>query len=160
MLFKNILIALLTTFLGLFTLNVFAVAGETQTIVLSTDVASVCTIESSVSSFEPNLVDGEDETTIATITEICNDADGYTVTFSSANSGNLQNSDVAAEQKEYKISYNDIDEKKLNNDKTTTYSESTASNAVALKMHLDENSGVLAAGTWSDTITATVAVVD
>lgn len=157
---KNTLKVLLTTFLGLFTLNVFAAAGETQTIVLSTDVASVCTIESSVSSFEPNMVDGEDDTTVATITEICNDFDGYTVTFSSANGGKLQNSDVAGEQKDYKISYNDIDEEKLDSDRTTTYDSETESNDVELKMHLDENSGILAAGTWSDTITATVAVVD
>ncbi len=150
----------LSAVLGLVSLNAFAAAGASQEIALSTTVDSVCTIESNSSSFSPNLVAGEASTTIATITEVCNDMDGYTVTFSSANSGVLQNSDVAAQQKGYEISYNDISEQELNVDRTTTYSAGTESNVVALKMTLAANTGVLASGTWSDTITATVAVVD
>jgi len=160
MLLNKKIAMVLSTALGFVSINAFAVAGETQTIVLSTDVASACTIESSTSSFAPNLVAGELDTTIATITEVCNDMDGYTVTFSSSNSGVLQNSDVAAQKKDYKITYNDINKKKLDQNRTTTYSSGTESNAVALILNLDANSGVLAAGTWSDTITATVAVVD
>ncbi len=154
------IIVVLSAVLGLVSLNAFAAAGASQEIVLSTTVDSVCTIESNSSSFSPNLVAGEAATTIATITEVCNDMDGYTVSFSSANSGVLQNSDVAAQQKDYEISYNDISEMQLNSDRTTTYFAGTESNAVALQLHLAANTGVLASGTWSDTITATVAVID
>jgi hypothetical protein len=158
MLSKKIVMAL-SAALGFVSINAFAAAGESQTIVLSTDVASSCTIESSSSSFSPNLVAGESSTTIATITEVCNDMDGFTVTFSSANGGLLQNSDVAAQKKAYQIDYADVSGQ-LGADRVQTYGTGTESNVVPLKMSLAANTGVLASGTWSDTITATVAVVD
>ncbi len=156
---KNLVLAV-PTVLAFVSFNTFADAGATQDIVLSTDVASVCTIEANSLTYSPDLTTGEDGTTIATITEICNDADGYTVTFTSANSGKLQNDDVPGEEKDYEITYGSIDEKKLNRARTESYNSGTASNAVLLKLDLAADSGVIAAGTWSDTITATVAVID
>ncbi len=150
-----------TAVLGFVSSNTFALGNGVATtdIALSTVVDSECTIETSTSSFSPNLSTGESSTLIASITEICNDSNGYTVTFSSANNGELQHAGTSAKQ-DYKISYGSINNKQLNNSKSSSYSGGTLLNAVALTMNLDAISGVIAAGTWSDTITVTVAVND
>lgn len=146
--------------LGLFAVNADAVSSADLTITGS--VEQDCSVAINTTSFTVDLVAGEDDSTVATVTESCNDADGYDISFSSSNSGVLQNDDNANEQKAYSISYGtgagSIDSQSLSADRTLTYSTYTANNPVPLRINLDAHgAGVLASGTWSDTITVSIA---
>ena len=137
-------------------------AADSADLTLTGTVEQDCGISLDASSYTVDLVNGEADSTVATVTESCNDADGFIVSFSSSNGGYLQNDDNADQQKNYTISYGSgagsIDQQSLSEDRSITYSTFTASNSVPLKMDLAEHgSGVLAAGTWSDVITVSIA---
>lgn len=157
---KNALIVSAIAALGFATLN--AEAATSADLTLTGTVQQDCSVALDTSSYTVNLVAGESDSTIATVTEVCNDSDGYVISFSSANSGILQNDDNAGEQKNYSISYNtgvgSIDSQSLSESRSVSYSTFTANNPVALRMNLAAHgAGVLAAGTWSDTITVSIA---
>ena len=138
-----------------------AQAATSADITLSGSVAQDCSVSLSSANYTVDLVAGETDATVATVTEKCNDADGFVISFSSENSGVLQNDDNPSEQKSYTISYGtSISSQSLSQDRSQTYSTFTANNEVPLKMNLDAHTvGVLAAGTWSDTITISIAAV-
>lgn len=148
-----------TLVLGLLGAN--AQAATTADITLSGTVAQDCSVALSSANYTVDLLNGENDSTVATVTETCNDADGYVISFSSANSGVMQNDDNASEQKAYTVSYGTgIVAQSLSQAQSSSYSSFTAGNAVPLKLNLAAHtSGVLAAGTWSDTITVSIAAV-
>lgn len=157
---KNLNKSLIATLvLGLLGAN--AQAASSADITLSGSVDQDCSVALNSSNYTVNLLSGESDSTVATVTETCNDSDGYQISFSSANAGVLQNDDDASEQKSYSISYGtDLNYARLLESKSVSYNTYTAGNAVPLRMNLDAHtSGVLAAGTWSDTITVSIAAI-
>lgn len=136
-------------------------AATSADITLSGSVAQDCSVSLSSANYTVDLLAGENNSTVATVTETCNDSDGFVISFSSANSGVLQNDDNPGEQKAYTISYGaGISSQSLAQDKSTSYSTFTSGNSVPLQMNLDAHTvGVLAAGTWSDTITVSIAAI-
>lgn len=150
----------ITTALGLG--NIAAEAATSADLTLTGTVDQDCSVALNTSSYSVDLLNGEADSTVATVTETCNDADGFVVSFSSANSGVLQNDDDANEQKAYTISYGSgsgsIDTQSLSSTQSIAYSTYTAGNAVPLRMNLNAHTvGVLAAGTWSDVVTVSIA---
>lgn len=157
---KNLNKSLIATLvLGLLGAN--AQAASSADITLSGSVDQDCSVALNSSNYTVNLLGGEADSAVATVTETCNDSDGYEISFSSANAGVLQNDDNASEQKPYTVSYGTgIVAQRLSESKSVAYSTYTAGNDVALRMNLDAHtSGVLAAGTWSDTITISIAAI-
>ncbi len=134
---------------------------EPVNLTLRGTVAQNCSVSFDTASYTVDLVNGEADSTVATVTEICNDADGYSISLSSANSGVLQNDDNAGDQKAYTISYGSgISGQSLSKSRSVSYSSYTAGNAVPLRMDLSAHgAGVLAAGTWSDTVTISIAAL-
>jgi len=137
-------------------------AATSADITLTGTVDQDCSVSLDASSYTLNLVAGESDSTVANVTEVCNDADGYTIAFSSANSGVLQNDDNPGQQKNYSISYGtgsgSIDSEGLDQGRSVNYASFTAGNSVPLRLNLSAHTGgVLAAGNWSDTITVSIA---
>ena len=156
---KSLLVAVSSVF-ALMSVNAYA--ATSADITLSGSVDQDCSVSLAANSFPINLQNGETDTTVANVTEVCNDADGYVVSFSSSNSGVLQNDDNANEQKSYTISYGSgsgsIEDQGLTQSRSRSYSTYTSGNSVPLKFDLPAHStGVLAAGNWSDTITVSIA---
>lgn len=156
---RNILSIAIASVFGFAAMN--ANAATSADLTLTGTVAQDCSVSLDTASYTVDLVSGESDSTVATITEICNDADGYTISFSSANSGVLQNDDNAGEQKAYTISYGTgISGQSLSQARSVSYSTYTAGNSVPLRMDLSAHgAGVLAAGTWSDTVTVSIAAL-
>ena len=146
--------------LGLVGMNAYAASSADLT--LTGSVEQDCSVSLDTASYTIDLINGEADSSVATVTEVCNDADGYVISFSSFNGGFMQNDDNADEKKNYSISYGSgtgsIDGESLSESQSVAYNTFTASNPVALRMTLPSHgTGVLAAGTWSDTITVSIA---
>lgn len=156
---KNVLSIAIVSILGFAAIN--ANAATSADLTLTGSVAQDCSVSLDTASYTVDLLNGESDSTVATVTEVCNDADGYSISFSSANSGILQNDDNASEQKGYTISYgNGISSQSLSQTRSVSYSTYTAGNSVPLRMNLSAHgTGVLAAGTWSDTVTVSISAL-
>lgn len=158
---KNILFVLAATYLLSFA-NLSSAAEHSDEILIFGNVESVCSISSDAASVEVDIkatpVVGTDE--LANITAICNDADGYTVTLESANSGNLVNDD-SNEVLSYEIQYADLTPVSLatSSDNVNNSPSSEAGDVIRLTYGFTGISFPVA-GTWSDTITVSISSVD
>jgi len=157
---NKLAIALLATSIGFITTQAHAATSADLTITGTVD--EDCSVSLDTSSKTIDIQSGEVDSTMANVTEICNDADGFSISFSSANSGVLQNDDNAGEQKSYTISYgsgaSSFDSQSLTQSRSVSYNTFTAGHTVPLRLNLASHSGgVLAAGTWSDVITVSIA---
>lgn len=159
---KEILIAsILGIVLGLMISSASAYANESAELTLTGLVEQDCSVSLDTTSYTVDLLNGENDSIVATVTEICNDANGYTISFYSLNNGTLRNNDDVNETKAYTVSYGSgisgFGYLSLSTSRSVSYDTYTAGNSVSLKFNLPaHNSGVLAAGIWSDTIVISI----
>ena len=144
-----------------------ASAQVSNTLSLSGDVATLLALAIAPSGADSLDLEGGavNDATIATITEFCNDADGYTVSVTSANGqalgtnvGILQGGDHS-ENAEYTLKYDNSPVSLLGGTATVTNSnDKTVAAGVSrsLKITYDESSSNLAADTYTDTLTFTI----
>ncbi len=133
-------------------------------LVLSGVVETKCSLKvnAKAEATKLNIVDGEANTLVATVTESTNHLAGYKVTMSSANGGNLVHTSVPSEKVAYKLSY----------DGGAYLSPTTSAQQVkltgALVAPVVDNSDVkinfagkpsALAGTFSDTVTFEIAAL-
>lgn len=140
------------------TIGLYGMNANAADLQLTSEVDSDCSVALDARSYTVDLTNGEADSTVATVTETCNDANGYIISFSSANGGVLENDQDASEQKAYTASYGTFSNQSLASAQSVTYNSYTAGNSLPLRINLDAHgASVLAAGVWSDTITVSIA---
>lgn len=138
--------------------------GNAVNIKLTSTVADACSIGTSATSY--SLGDLQQTpasgTTVATITEACNDPSGYTVTLTSANatSGNqlfLKGTTNASNVIDYTLSYGGQTVSYTGGSATlTTATAPTAQAGVQNALAISTTAGFYAADTYADTLTLTL----
>jgi hypothetical protein len=141
-----------------------AANNNNVTIPLSGTVAASCTVANSATGATTTFSDmttGQTATLIGTITEICNDKDGYKVTLSTANfasgSPNFKGSGTSAVVP-YSLTYNGTALTYVSGTATVTSSGTqTNSTGVSKQLKISFTGGFLTADSYADTITITMA---
>lgn len=161
------------TFLGLLAIVMLSVLdgspaqaanNNNVTIPLSGTVAAICTVADSASGATTTFGDmttGQTATLIGTVTETCNDRDGYKVTLTTTNfaggSPNFKGSSTSA-LVPYSLTYNGNALTYFSGTATVTSSGTgTGSNGVSKQLKISFAGGFLTADSYSDTITITMA---
>ncbi|HEY3920367.1 MAG TPA: spore coat protein U domain-containing protein [Stellaceae bacterium] len=145
--------------------NSFAYAGNTVNIALSSTVANACSLATSTSSVTLGdlQVTPANNTPVATLTEACNDAAGYSVKLASANatSGSqlfLKGTTNATNTINYSLSYNNAAVTYSGGTATITTSTSptTSATGVTKSLNITTPAGFYATDTYADTLTITL----
>lgn len=123
------------------------------TIEISGTVAAQCYVSVTDLGASLDLVNGETSKNVASISETCNDPDGFTVSFSSADAklNGPTGFDV-----DYTINYDTLAAQSLDSQKSVARSAPAWNSSNDLQVNLAGNSE-LAAGTYADTITISIA---
>jgi hypothetical protein len=141
-----------------------AANNNNVTIPLSGTVATTCTVTNNATGATTTFSDmttGQTATLIGTITEICNDKNGYKVTLATANfaggSPNLKGSSTSAVVP-YSLTYNGTALSYVGGTATVTPSGTqTNSTGVSKQLKISFTGGFLSADSYADTITITMA---
>lgn len=144
--------------IGLFALAVFAApfasAANSDQIKLRGSVDGICDIVVTDLGVSLNLVDGESNRVVGSVEETCNNPDGYTLSFESANAGSMNgplNTEVA-----YSFNYDSISAASLDSSQSLVRPGPRFGllNEVAVSI---TGQSTLPAGLYSDTITVSIA---
>ena len=129
-------------------------SASAATLDISGTVAAQCYVSVTDLSVSLDLVNGETAKNVASIAETCNDPDGYTISFSSSD-GQLNGPTGFDEG--YTINYDTLSEADLASAvQSVAHSAPAWGSSNNLQVNLAGNSE-LAAGTYTDTITISIA---
>lgn len=142
-------------FLALLLFASSALAASSGSLVLSGSVATNCSLSVNSNNTNLDIVGGESNKLVATISENCNDPNGYKVSVSSSNNGYLVNGNTKTP---YALSYDGgpavslISNQVAKTVNSLTSATSTASN---VSVNVTALTNALA-GTFSDTLIFTI----
>ena len=132
-------------------------ADSTATLQLRGTVPATCVVQVVDSGASLNLLGGEANRQVGTVSETCNAGSGYLITLSSANGGQLGGAAGGSGQKvAYTVSYGDAAATGLAQPVTMTRAASAFGKTQALSVSLPAQSR-LAAGDYQDSLTVTIA---
>ena len=151
--FKKIAIATVAAAALMAASNSVQASDSTGTLKVQGKVAAVCTVDVQDYGVTLDLVKGVDGKAIGEITETCNDADGYTITLASGESGNM----VSGKAKvAYTIDYDSVSGQSLSKEQSLTRKDAAFGDAYELAINV-EGDFERVAGSYADTITVTIA---
>ena len=130
-------------------------AGPTSgQIIIRGTVGSICEIGVVDYGTNLDLVAGESNRAVGQVTETCNDADGYSVSFSSSEGGKMVGPLGAAS--EYRVNYDTISDTSLSSDASIARPDPQWNVQHDLTVNV-EGQNELPAGEYRDTVTVTIA---
>ncbi len=130
-----------------------AMASSSGTVDINGTVDAVCEVSVTDLNASLDLVSGESSKKVATIQEHCNDHQGYTVSFSSSNSGNLRSGD--GNLVSYTVDYDGQSRQDLQRSMSLRRSQAQFRQNRDLNVNID-SSTTRVAGAYADTITVTI----
>ena len=132
-------------------------AESSATLQLRGTVPATCTVQVVDAGASLNLLGGEANRQVGTVSETCNSGTGYQITLSSANGGQLGGTAGGSGQKvAYTVSYGDAAATGLAQPVTMTRAAAAFGRTQALSVSLPAQSR-LAAGDYQDALTVTIA---
>ena len=141
--------------LALFAAGSAHAAGPTSgQIIIRGTVGSICQIAVVDLGTNLDLVAGESNRAVGKVTETCNDADGYSVSFTSAEGGKMVGPRGAASA--YRVNYDSIADHSLATDASIARPDPQWNAAYELTVNV-EGQNELPAGEYRDTVTVTIA---
>lgn len=123
------------------------------TIDISGTVAAQCSVSVTDLGASLDLVNGETSKNVASISETCNDPDGFTVSFSSSDA---KLNGPTGYDVDYTINYDTLAAQSLDTAQSVSRSAPAWDSSNNLQVNLAGNAQ-LAAGTYTDTITISIA---
>lgn len=131
-------------------------ASSTQgTIALTGSVDFACTVSVQDAGATLDLVDGSSNVKVGTVTENCNNANGYTITLSSNNSGVMVDSSDSKATAAYTVSYDTAEGQSLTSPVTISHDGQAFDVSHDVTVSTPGNSK-LVAGSYGDTITISI----
>lgn len=148
---------------GLLIAAIFALAGESvlaadtsATLQLRGTVPVTCTVQVVDGGASLDLLAGEANRQVGTVSETCNAGSGYQITLSSANGGQLGGGTGSGQKVAYTVSYGDAAAAGLAQPVTVSRPAAAFGRTQALSISLPAQSR-LAAGDYQDSLTVTIA---
>ena len=129
-------------------------AATSGAVKLSGKVDAVCQVAVTDHSAALDLVKGETNAKVATIVEDCNDPQGFKISFASQNGGDLKSD--AGHTADYTVNYDSTQNRDLNGGMQLNRQEAQFSESHELTVNIP-SSDTRTAGTYTDTITVTIA---
>lgn len=131
------------------------VAASSATLHIGGTVATRCTVAVTDNQTSLNLTQGQTATPVAAVTEQCNAGDGYTVTVTSSNGGQLRSDAPGSVPVSYSMAYDSTAAAKGGTVTADRTAPSTTARQSLLTISTPANAQ-LAAGTYQDTLTVAI----